>query len=152
MLTGINKTNLPHNPSPSQLVYWARLAYCAIAIVFAGCLVVQVFFAGMAVFFGPSYWGMHRAFGQAIQWGTILLLIAGIVGRLPWRMQLLNGLLIALFAFQYIFLLVLPRFGIPLVQALHAANALALFGLTITLAQRAWQIWRATAGQRASVE
>jgi hypothetical protein len=70
------------------------------------------------------------------------MLVVGLFGRMPWRMNALNALLFVLFALQYIFLYLLPRVD-PLLRALHAVNALALFGLALYLARRAWQLARA---------
>lgn len=126
----------------TNLARTARIVYCCCAGLFAACVVLQVFFAGAGVFVAPNYWGTHRAFGQAIQWLTLLLLAVGFVGRLPRGLQWLNLALVGLFVLQYLSLLVLPRLGIPAVRALHAANALALFWLAVHLWQRSWALIR----------
>lgn len=66
----------------------ARMFYVVLAGLFAACIVLQVFFAGVGVLVSPGYWSLHRAFGQTIRWFTIAMLIAGLVGGCPgarWR-------------------------------------------------------------------
>jgi hypothetical protein len=135
-----NTTRVERRPV-SGLARIARLLYLLCAGLFAACVVVQVFLAGAGALVGSAYWAQHRSFGSAIQVLPLAMLVIGLFGRMPWRMNALNALLFVLFALQYIFLYVLPRID-PLLRALHAVNALALFGLALYLARRAWQLTR----------
>lgn len=128
-----------------NIVRYARVGYWICAGIFALCIVLQVFFAGAAVFVAPGFWVAHRGFGQTIQWLTLVLLAIGLLGRLPRTMQWLNLALIGLFVLQYLFLLVFPQLGVPAVRALHAVNALALFWLSVYLWQRSWPLLRSQA-------
>ncbi len=101
-------------------------------------VVVQVFFAGAAVLVDPTYWGAHRAFGSTIEVGVIALLLIGLATRLPWRIQALGGTLYVLMFLQYVFLYLMPQIGIPVLRALHAVNALALFSFALVFALKVW--------------
>jgi uncharacterized membrane protein len=46
-----------------------------------------------------------------------------------------SALTLVLFMLQYVFLWVMPSLGVPVLRALHAVNALALFWLTLYLTQ-----------------
>jgi hypothetical protein len=129
---------------------WARLIYTLCAWLFAASIVLQVFFAGLGVLVNPGYFDLHRAFGPTIELFPVLMLVAGVIGRLPWRVLALTALGLVLFMFQYIFLYAMPRLGLPTLRALHAVNALALFWLGMYFGQRAWRLLRES--QRAAAE
>jgi hypothetical protein len=113
---------------------WTRLLYLLAAGFIGVAVVVQVFFAGAAVLVDPTYWATHRAFGHTIDVAAIVLLLIGLMTRLPWRLQALGGLLYVLMFLQFLFLDLMPRIGVPLLRALHAVNALALFSVAVVLA------------------
>ena len=132
--------NRPRRVSP--ITRGARIVYFICAGLFVACILMQLFFAGAGALAHPSYLGMHTIFGHMIQLITYALLIIGFFSRLPWRMHALNVLLIVLFMMQYIFLYALPGLGLPVLRALHAVNALALFWTAVYLAQCAWRLSR----------
>ncbi len=119
---------------------WARTTYTISAGLFVTGIVLQVFTAGMGVLVHPRYFGLHIAFGHAVQWLTVVLLVTSVIGRFPRRFQWLNVLLLGLFALQYLFLGTFAAWGIPAVRALHAVNALALFWLAVHLTRSAWSV------------
>ena len=43
-------------------------AMAVVATLFAGCIVVQVFLAGLGVFDGPARFELHRNFGYLFGW------------------------------------------------------------------------------------
>jgi hypothetical protein len=127
----------------SPLAWLSRLAYALGAALFAGCIVLQVFFAGLGALADPAYWALHRAFGPVIGFIPLALLPVGLVGRLPWRMVGLTALLFPLFVMQFIFLYAPLGLGVVELRALHAVNALVLFWAGAHLARRAIGLLRA---------
>ncbi len=118
---------------------WVRWFYLGAAVLLAVAIVGQVFFAGAAVLVSPTYWAAHRGMGNTIEFLALALVLVGLGTRLPWRVQGLGGLLYVLMLLQYVFLYLMPQAGLPLLRALHAVNALALFGVACMLIV---QIWR----------
>jgi mercuric ion transport protein len=125
----------------------ARLAFAAIAWLFVACLVVQVLLVGLDVFadLGGS---IHRDFAYVYGWLTpVLVLLAGFAGA-PRTTRNLTIVLVVLFAVQ----VVLPslRDVLPLLAALHAVNALAIFAVAVMVAARATDLLRARSADRAA--
>jgi hypothetical protein len=123
----------------------ARLAFAAIAWLFLGCLVVQVFLVGLDIFadLGGS---IHRDFAYLYGWLTpVLVLLAGFA-QAPRSTRDLTIVLVVLFAVQ----VVLPsmRDVLPLLAALHAVNALALFSIAMVVVARATHLLRARSADR----
>ena len=123
---------------------WVRWFYLGAAVLLAVAIVGQVFFAGAAVLVSPTYWAAHRGMGNTIEFLALALVLVGLGTRLPWRVQGLGGLLYVLMLLQYVFLYLMPQAGLPLLRALHAVNALALFGVACVLIV---QIWRQVRGR-----
>ena len=127
-------------------------AYTALAVVawlFAGCIVVQVFLAGMGVFDGPSAFATHRDFGYTFGMLTLVMVIIAIAGRLPRRLIGLSLLALLQFALQSVFILF--REDQPAVAALHPVNGVLLLVVAITIGRIAWSGRTATARQAASL-
>ena len=117
----------------------ARFAFAAVAVVFVGCLFVQVFLVGLDIFADAGA-TIHRDFAYVYGWLTpVLILLAGFAGA-PKPTRQLTIILVVLFAIQ----IVLPslRGTIPILAALHAVNALAIFAVAMTLAGRAIDLRR----------
>jgi hypothetical protein len=112
---------------------WVRRVYLLVAGLVGVAIVGQVFFAGAAVLVDPAYWAAHRALGNTVELVALVLVLVGLGTRLPWRVQGLGGLLYVLMLLQYVFLYLMPQIGVPLLRALHAVNALALFSVTAVL-------------------
>jgi Family of unknown function (DUF6220) len=121
--------------SGDRLTGFARLAFVATARVFVICLVIQLFLVGLDVFEVISRDnGIHREFAYVYGWlAPLLVLLAGVSGA-PRRQVQLAAVLLVLFAIQTY----LPSLAeeLPLLAALHAVNALAVFWLALTLARR----------------
>jgi mercuric ion transport protein len=111
-----------------------RYAYIGVAWLFLGCVVVQVFLAGLGVFVGLENFELHREFGYLFGWLTLVLLILAIAARLGRRWIGLATVLLVLFAFQSVF--VALREVLPAAAALHPVNALAIFGVAFHTATR----------------
>lgn len=112
---------------------WSRVGFAFSAWLYAAAVLVQVFLAGLSIFDSPTRWPDHVQFGQMIGAFTALMLAFAVLGRLPW---LIVGLAFAefmLYGMQYPF----ADSSIGALAALHAVNALVMFWLAVTLAQRA---------------
>jgi uncharacterized protein DUF6220 len=111
-----------------------RLAFLIVAWAFLITILVQVFFAGLALFDSGTFWATHVSFGYYIFLPALALLILVFFGRFPRRMIGMTGLAFALYVLQTI----LPglQASAPVVAAYHPVNALILFGLVGMLAWR----------------
>ena len=133
-------TNLAdHATSPgpqrrSTVVQVSRIIYLLLAGLFAGGIAIQVFLAGAGVLVNPSYFAMHTTFGHILEMFPLLMLIVGLIARLPWRLVGLTALLFVLFMLQYFFLYgIAAATGIVMLRAFHAVNALAMFWAALYL-------------------
>ncbi|MGE3594684.1 MAG: DUF6220 domain-containing protein [Dehalococcoidia bacterium] len=119
----------------------AHFAYQVLAWVLAGCVTVQVFFAGMAIFVNPERWSWHTSFVHAFELLPMIMLVLAFVGRLPARIRWLTAAMWVLIMLQYPLVAMRPGWG----AALHPVNGLAIFWLSITLAQLAGHAGRGSA-------
>jgi len=78
----------------------ARVVHLVLSVLFIAGLVVQVFLAGMGVFDGPERFETHRTWGYTLELFPVLLLIAGLVGRMGRRLALLAVAEFGLFTLQ----------------------------------------------------
>lgn len=115
-----------------MLTRWSRVAAAVIAFVFAGCVVIQVFLAGLSLFASGTHWADHRAFGSVIALPPLSLPVLAAAGRLPFRLVALAALILPLYALQFVFV----HAGVGALAALHPVNALLLFSLSITVGRR----------------
>ena len=116
---------------------WARTAYCGVSWLIVGGLVLQFFFAGLALFADASIDG-HAAFGYFLGIASIGLLALAHYGS--WLMRetaILVGLVVLQAALVWFDALA------PWLAALHPVNALVVVWWTYTLALRSREI-RAT--------
>lgn len=120
----------------------ARVCYAFAAAVFTGCVILQVYFAGLAVLVDPKYWSAHIAFARVISWVALSLLGFALLARLPRRTLGLTVLVVALFALQFLLISLPSRLGVMALRGLHPVNALAIFWLAIHLARRARPLLR----------
>ena len=126
-------------------------AYTALAVVawlFAACIVVQVFLAGMGVFDGPERFETHRNFGYLFGWLTLVMVIIAAVGRLGRRLVGLSVLALVQFFLQSVFILF--REDQPAIAALHPVNGVLLLVVAIAIGRLALAGRRAAAAATAS--
>ena len=126
-------------------------AYTALAVVawlFAACIVVQVFLAGLGVFDGPERFETHRDFGYLFGWLTLVMVIIAAVGRLGRVLVGLSLLALVQFALQSVFIVF--REDLPAIAALHPVNGVLLLVVAITIGRRAWAGRRAAAAAAAA--
>jgi hypothetical protein len=129
-------TETKHTPvaTPARRIAIAPTIYLVGAITLAAGIVVQIFLVGMNVFLRPIYWADHIALGHALGGLVMIQLVVALVGRLPARIRWLNALMLLLFGLQYNARALAGLVQIPALTALHAANALFLFWIAVTLA------------------
>jgi hypothetical protein len=121
-----------------MLTSWARRAHPLATALFAACVVVQVFLAGLGVFDGPGAFVTHREFGFIIGWFTLAVLVLALVGRLPRRLLGMSATLLLLFALQSVF--VALRGEVPAIAALHPLNGFAILALAVVTARASWAV------------
>jgi mannose/fructose/N-acetylgalactosamine-specific phosphotransferase system component IID len=117
---------------------WSTLVWLVLVM-----LPVQFFLAGYGAFAfkhgttttRDNDWTAHAAFGSIIGLVVILVLISGLLSRLP-RQQ--TGMTVGLFVLMIV-QIVLAGIGdsVSWIGALHPVNALLITGLTMSLAIRA---------------
>lgn len=112
----------------------ARLIFLGLAWIFVVLVVLQVFWAGMALFAGGGF-GLHQEFGYYISGVPLLMLVAAFFAR-PGRgtLAIVGALFIVTFVQTSLPLL---RNDLPFVAALHPPTALLIFWLALTTARRA---------------
>ena len=119
----------------------SRRIYLIFAWLFVVGVVVQVFFAGMAVVAGRWPWANHVTLGHLLAAPLLAMLIAMYVGKLPGRMKRLTWLLFAVYVLQAD-VLIFMRVSAPVLSALHPVSALVDFALGLALARQATAIVR----------
>ena len=121
---------------------WAQTLYLVLASLTLLGIFLQGFLIG-AFLFGGAIWGKdaHSIVGLALLVLSLLLALVGLLAQVPGRMKVWGFLLFVLMIIQFI----LPSTSgsVPLLAALHPANAMLLFGLSLFLIFRIWQLMRA---------
>lgn len=114
----------------------ARTVYLVVAWAFVAALAAQVFLAGLGVFDSPTAFATHRDVGYTLSLVPIVLLVIGLVGRLPRRLAILAAVIFGLFILQSVF--VAMRDSSPAIAALHPVNGFLITLLAIVVAREAW--------------
>jgi heme A synthase len=120
---------------------WAQNLYLVLAsLIFLG-IFLQGFLIGAFLFEG-AIWGQraHSFLGLALLVLALLLALVGLLAQVPGRMKIWGFVLFGLVLVQ----MVLASLGgsAPLLAALHPANAMILFGLSLFLIVRIRQEMR----------
>lgn len=128
------------NPKQVKTFLVARTVFFGLTALFVLCLTVQIFLAGLAVFYEPAYWGSHNSFVQLFELIPFLMLILALVGRLPRK---LIGQSVALLFFIFL-MYVTANFGakIPYVAALHPVLAMVMYGMAHRFLIESWRALR----------
>jgi mercuric ion transport protein len=118
----------------SGYVRWARFAFNLVAWLFAACVAVQIYLAGLAVFAVPAVndFDTHRNFSYLFGVLTLVLIVLAIVARLPRRVIAASAQLIVLFTLQSVF--VAMRVSTPAFAALHPLNGFLIFLVSLWVA------------------
>lgn len=124
---------------------FARQALPLVGAIFVGCIVIQVFLAGLGVFDDPRSFVTHREFGYLIGMFTLVLLILALIARSPRRVTGLSVVLLAQFALQSV--LVALRADMPVLAALHPVNGFLILLVAVVVTRVAWAERRMMARQ-----
>ncbi len=117
----------------SVIVRWGRVGLIVSAWLYAVCILVQVFLAGLSTgLLGaePERWSDHISFGQMIGTLPILLVVFALIGRVSIPLIVMAVAIFFLYGLQYPF----ANTNTSAVAALHAVNALVMFWITTTIA------------------
>lgn len=112
-------------------IQYSKIGFLILAWIFAVCIVVQTFIAGLAMFTNYSYWAYHTTFVIWFQFIPILMLILSFSGRLSklirWQVV---GLFLLIVPLQY------ASINIPGMGAIHPVIALILFWLALMVIKK----------------
>lgn len=114
------------------------ISFALLSILFLICILVQVFFAGLAIFVNPVNWTKHTGFIHLFEFIPILMFIIAFVGKLPrWAI----GHSAALFAVIFVMYFTANiTSAIPWVAALHPVIAFILFWMSVKNVPRGWKM------------
>jgi putative tricarboxylic transport membrane protein len=108
------------------------------ALLFAVCVAIQVFIAGLATFVNPAQWKAHTTFIHIFQYVVIIMLIVSFTGKFPkslrWQCLSLFLLIMVMYATANL------TSSIPVAGAFHPVIALILFWLSVRIIPRAWRL------------
>lgn len=119
---------------------FGRISFVVLSICFILTLLIQVFFAGLAIFIHPNHWITHTNFVHFFEWLPILMLIAAFIGKMPrWAKWQSFGL------FVLIFLMYFTAHSHAIISlkysaALHPVIAMIIFILSVSITQRSYQL------------
>lgn len=114
--------------------------YAVLAWLFVGCVVAQIFLAGLGTFNSAADFRTHTEFGYLFGWLTLGLLAVALAARLGRRLVAAALALLVLFALQSLFVAV--RDGASFVAALHPLNGFLILLIGIVAARESSRLAR----------
>jgi hypothetical protein len=121
---------------------YIRLSLLLLSVLFAVCVITQVFLAGMALFVNPSHWKAHSMFIHYFEMLPIGMFILTFFGRVRGAVRWFSLVMIALIALQYATAHMSEV--APIFSALHPVFALLLFWISVVTVKRAYSVWRSS--------
>jgi hypothetical protein len=116
------------------MVKGSRYVYLVAAWLFLLGVIVQVYFAGMAVVaMQIAWWGSHIGLGHTLAGPLLIMLVSMYLGKMPSRVKNVTWLLFLVYVIQSDVVIFL-RVQAPIVSALHPVLALFDFALASVLA------------------
>ncbi|MDB5054090.1 MAG: hypothetical protein JWM44_2140 [Bacilli bacterium] len=115
---------------------FGRLVFAFLALIFAACIIVQVFLAGLAVFVNKDDWGPHTSFIHVFEFVPILMFAVSFIGRVPSRIRWNSLGLFIMIILQYITAKALSGMWLA---ALHPVIAIFLFWNALTIVKQSWR-------------
>jgi hypothetical protein len=106
-----------------------------LARVFAVCIIVQVFLAGLAIFVDAAHLAGHKSFAHYITFLPIVMIILSFITRLPVTFRLQSIRLFGLIIVEFSTAILSSKIGF--LSALHPVIALVLFWYAMSLAKQA---------------
>jgi hypothetical protein len=111
-----------------------RFVYGLLAAGYFGCVILQVFFAGLGIFVNYSELDLHRTFANYFENFSLLMFLVTFFGRIWGGLRWYTLSLFVLTTLQHMTVRV---FSGPF-RALHTIDALLLFGISLYLMRRSW--------------
>lgn len=111
-----------------------RIVFQWLTWLFVVCIAVQLFLAGLALFWNPAQWASHVGFSRALIVFPVLMIVFSFVARFPVSMRLRSAgplVMIVLMAVSAN----LPS-AVGYLAALHPVIAVLLFWETVSIARR----------------
>ncbi|MDR9852220.1 DUF6220 domain-containing protein [Paenibacillus sp. VCA1] len=125
----------------SPLAIGMRLAYKAMVWLFAIGIMIQIFLAGLALFWNSAQWASHIGFSRVLIILPVLIFAFSFIAKLPRSLCLHSAGLIALVVLIAV-CAKLPS-GVGYLSALHPVLAIMLFGQTMNIARKAQALTKA---------
>jgi hypothetical protein len=122
---------------PSGAVRVIRYIFAVLASIFAVFVILQVFFAGLAIFVDASNWVLHTNLVRFFALLPVVLTVLAFAGRLPRAARWQSFGLFLMIVIQ--FLTAGMAAAIPYLSALHPVVALGLFWTSYALAKQSWR-------------
>ncbi|WP_308637771.1 DUF6220 domain-containing protein [Paenibacillus silvisoli] len=117
-----------------------RMAIVCLSALFAACIAIQIYLAGMAVFIDAGHWKDHKNFVHIIELMPIAVFILSFFcragGAVRWLPLAMFGLIIAQYATANL------NAKLPYFAALHPLIAIILLWLSLITLKRAYRLWR----------
>jgi len=112
----------------------ARIVFRLLAWIFAGFIVIQVFLAGLALFWNSDHWASHTGFSRLLIIPPILMLVTSFIAKMPASIRLHSAGLIG----GLILIAVSANLstGMGYLSALHPVFALMLFMGTVSILRK----------------
>jgi mercuric ion transport protein len=104
-----------------------------LAIIFSFCVLLQIFFAGMAIFDHPAYWINHKIFVHFFDKLALIMFIIALIGKVSGQIVKYSGSLVLL-VFAMYFTANITRI-ISWVGALHPVIAVVMLLVAVKLIQ-----------------
>ncbi len=133
----------PLNATPLQLN--ARRLYLLLAVLFTAGLVLMVFVAGVGALVDAQHFAAHRGLSYPLMLLLLVMLVVGLIGRIGLFPLFLTGVTLLILTFQFPFIYAFSGSG----RALHVANAMLLFWLSLLLQKQAGELLAETRTARA---
>lgn len=111
-----------------------RWLFLVFGLILLAGVCLQVLLAGIGVMTARGF-GMHAEFGHFLEPVALLLAIFGFFTGTRWPLKVMAPAVLVLIIAQSLFIALRDN-GFPDVAALHAVNALAIFGLSLEMVRR----------------
>lgn len=113
------------------MVRYLRMFYVGWIGIIVGSIVLQLYLAGYGVFGfnGLKDFGAHLLVGDLIGLAILLGVALAFAARMPWRVTIINIVLVALMLVQT----VLAHTGVQALSALHVVNGVLILLVTLFL-------------------
>ncbi|MCC3372061.1 DUF6220 domain-containing protein [Cohnella sp. REN36] len=114
-----------------NVAHRASVFFKWLAWIFAVGILVQVLFAGMALFYDTKHWTDHSSFATYISLVPVLMLVTAFAARLPTKLRAQTGMLIGMIVLIVWSAMFSSEIG--WFAALHPVIALLLFFRTMAI-------------------